>query len=61
MLKKFEGHELVAVQAELERTAREIRGTVVPQDDLEATQKRNRKLLRISQALTILQAARSRR
>jgi hypothetical protein len=60
MLKKFEGHELVAVQTELERTAREIRGTLVPQDDLDATQKRNRKLLRISQAITVLQAFRIR-
>lgn len=58
MLKKYEAHELVALQAELDRSAREIRGTIVAQDDLEGSQKRNRKLLRISQALTVIQAYR---
>ncbi|MCL4810390.1 MAG: hypothetical protein KJ062_21725 [Thermoanaerobaculia bacterium] len=60
MLKKYEPHELVALQTELDRAAREIRGTVVPQDDLEASQKKNRKLLRISQAMTVLNASRTR-
>jgi hypothetical protein len=60
MLKKFEGHELIAVQTELERSAREIRGTVVPQDDIDGAQKKNRKLLRVSQAITVLQAFRIR-
>lgn len=58
MLKKYEAHELVALQAELDRSAREIRGTIVAQDDLDGSQKRNRKLLRISQALTVIQAYR---
>ena len=58
MLRKYEAHELVALQAELDRSAREIRGTIVAQDDLEGSQKRNRKLLRISQALTVIQAYR---
>lgn len=61
MLKKFAPHELAALQTELERSAREIRATVVAQDDLEASQKRNRRLLRVSQALTVLQASRTRR
>jgi hypothetical protein len=60
-LRKYEPHELLALQTELDRAAREIRGTVVPQDDADASQKKNRKLLRISQALTIIQAARTRR
>lgn len=60
MLKKYEAHELVALQAELDRSAREIRGTVIPPDDADANQKRNRKLLRISQALTVIQAYRIR-
>ena len=60
MLKKFEAHELVALQAELERSARETRGTIVPQDDADASQKKNRRLLRISQSLTVLQAFRIR-
>jgi hypothetical protein len=60
MLKKYEAHELVALQAELDRSAREIRGTVIPPDDADASQKKNRKLLRISQALTIIQAFRIR-
>ena len=58
MLRKYEAHELVALQAELDRSAREIRGTIVAQDDLDGSQKRNRKLLRISQALTVIQAYR---
>ena len=61
MLRKYEPHELVSLGSELEKVARELRGTVVPQDDLEGNQKKNRKLLRISQALTVLQAARTRR
>ncbi len=61
MLRKYEMHELVALQAELDRAAREIRGTIVPQDDVDGAQKRNRKLLRISQALTVIQASRTRR
>jgi hypothetical protein len=60
MLKKFEAHELVALQAELEKAARETRSTVVPQDDADASQKKNRKLLRISQSLTVIQAFRIR-
>ena len=60
MLKKFEAHELVALQAELDRASRETRSTVIPQDDAEASQKKNRKLLRISQALTVIQAFRIR-
>lgn len=58
MLRKYETHELVALQAELDRSAREIRGTIIAQDDLEGSQKRNRKLLRISQAVTVIQAFR---
>ena len=61
MLRKYEPHELSSLQAELEKSARELRGTVVPADDVDGNQKKNRKLLRISQALTVLQAARSRR
>ncbi len=60
MLKKFLPQELVALQAELERAARETRGTIVAQDDADAGQKKNRRLLRISQALTVLQAFRIR-
>ncbi len=60
MLKKFEAHELVALQTELERAARETRSTVVPQDDADASQKKNRRLLRISQSLTVIQAFRIR-
>lgn len=60
MLKKYEAHELLALQTELEKTARETRSAIVPQDDVDASQKKNRKLLRISQALTVLQAFRIR-
>ena len=61
MLRKFESHELLAVATELDRAARELRGTVIAVDDVDANQKKNRKLLRISQALTVIQAARTRR
>ena len=54
LLKRYEPGELNALSAELDRVARDTRATVVPQDDNEGAQKRNRKLLRISQAVTVL-------
>lgn len=59
-LKRFEKHELEALQKELEKLSREVRSTVVPDSDNEAAQSRNRKLLRLSQATIVLQSYRSR-
>ncbi len=61
MLKKFSPGEITAVAAEIDRAMREARSQVIPVDDQDATQKRNRRLLRLSQAATILQTSRSRR
>jgi len=54
-LKKYERHEVDALAKELEKLARDLRSQAVPQDDAEASQTRNRKLLRLSQATVVLQ------
>ncbi|MGE5344429.1 MAG: hypothetical protein ACM3JH_00605 [Acidithiobacillales bacterium] len=59
-LKKYESHELDALQKEIERLSRELRGQVVPQEETEAIQARHRKLLRLSQATSVIQAWRAR-
>jgi hypothetical protein len=60
VLKRYEAHELAALGAELERLSRETRAAVVPPDDADAAQKKNRKLLRLSQAQNVLSTAKSR-
>jgi hypothetical protein len=59
-LKKYQKHEVDALQKELEKLTRDMRSMIVPQDDAEAAQTRNRKLLRLNQATVVLQAWRSR-
>jgi hypothetical protein len=59
-LKKFQGPELDQLQRELERVARDTRSTIVPENDPEKAQAKNRKLLRLSQATTVLNSYRSR-
>lgn len=59
-LKKYEGHELDALQKEIEKLARDLRGQVVPQEETEAIQLKNRKLLRLSQATAVMQGWRAR-
>jgi len=59
-LKKYAGHELDSLQKELERLSRDLRGQLIPQDETEAIQLKNRKLLRLSQATMVIQAWRSR-
>jgi UV DNA damage repair endonuclease len=59
-LKKFEKHELDALQKELDKLSREVRSSIVPENDNEAAQTKNRKLLRISQATIVLNGYRSR-
>jgi hypothetical protein len=59
-LKKYERHEVDALAKELEKVMRDTRAQVVPQDDAEASQARNRKLLRLSQATVVLNSWRIR-
>ena len=59
-LKRLVPAELSALQLELEKATRETRCAVVAADDVEAAQKRSRRLLRISQATVVLQSYRSR-
>jgi len=60
LLKKFPPGEMASLQTELERAARELRSQVLPADDSDGVQKRNRKLQRISQAALVLSSYRSR-
>lgn len=59
-LKRFEKHELEALQKEIEKVTRDTRSTIVPENDNDAAQARNRKLLRLNQATIVLQSYRSR-
>lgn len=59
ILRRYQLHEVDSLQKELEKAARELRGTVVQPEDMEAFQAKNRKLLRISQATIVLQNHRS--
>jgi hypothetical protein len=59
-LKKYEKHEVDALAKELEKLTRDLRAQIVPQDDAEASQTKNRKLLRLSQANVVLQSWRVR-
>jgi hypothetical protein len=59
-LKKYEKHEIDALAKELEKVVRDTRSQVVPQDDAEASQTKNRKLLRLSQANVVLNSWRIR-
>lgn len=58
-LKKYQGSELDALQRELERLTRDLRGQLIPQDATEAIQLKNRKLLRLSQAAMVIQSWRA--
>ncbi|HKC23845.1 MAG TPA: hypothetical protein VKF32_03840 [Thermoanaerobaculia bacterium] len=59
-LKKFQPHELDQLQRELERVLRDTRTTIVPESDADKAQAKNRRLLRLSQATTVLNSYRSR-
>lgn len=60
VLKRYLSPELDALQKEIEKLTRDTRSQVVPQDDADAAQARNRRLLRLSQAAVVLQSYRSR-
>jgi hypothetical protein len=59
-LKKYERHEVDALAKELEKLSRDLRSQIVPPDDAEANQTKNRKLLRLSQATVVLNSWRIR-
>ncbi len=54
LLKKFTDMELVQLRQQLEKVQKEIRAEQPPQNDVQAIQKRGRKISRISSALLIL-------
>jgi hypothetical protein len=58
--KKFQPADFKVFAFELDRLLREIRGTIVPTGDVEATQKRHRRMQRLQQALTIANNVRAR-
>jgi hypothetical protein len=58
--KKFQASDFQQFGFEADKLLREIRGTVVPTGDVEATQKRQRRMQRLQQAMTIAQNVRSR-
>ena len=58
--KKFLAGEFQQFGFEADKLLREVRSTVVPVGDVEATQKRHRKMQRLHQAMTIANNTRSR-
>ncbi len=58
--KKFQPPDFQQFGFEIDKLLREIRGNVPPTGDVEATQKRHRKMQRLQQALTIANNVRSR-
>ena len=59
--KIYKPHEIAEFLFETDRLLREIRGAQAPTGDVEAVQKRLRKMQRLQQALTIANAVRSRK
>ena len=58
--KKFQAGEFQQFGFEADKLLREVRAFVVPAGDVEATQKRHRKMQRLQQAMTIANNTRSR-
>jgi hypothetical protein len=58
--KKFQAADFQTFGFELDKLLREIRGNVPPTGDVDATQKRHRRLQRLQQALTIANNVRAR-
>jgi hypothetical protein len=56
--KKYQPADLQALLAEVEKLVREIRGVMPPADDMDALQRKNRKLQRLNQTQTIVNAFR---
>jgi hypothetical protein len=60
-LKRLTDPELDLLQFELERILRDLRGSVVPQEETQAAQLKNRKLARVVGALQQIGATKMRR
>jgi hypothetical protein len=60
ILKKFSAVELGQLRQQLEKVQREVRAEQPPLDDIQAIQKRGRKISRISSALLVLDTLRQR-
>jgi len=60
-LKRLTDMEMDQLQFEVERKLRDLRGEVVPQDNMPLIQARNRKLMRLSGAVQQIQATRAKR
>jgi hypothetical protein len=60
ILKKFTAVELSQLRQQLEKVQREVRAEQPPLDDIQAIQKRGRKISRISSALLVLDTLRQR-
>ncbi len=58
--KQYKPQELTDFQMEADRLLREVRGNQPEVTDTEATQKRQRRMQRLQQAITIVNAVRSR-
>ncbi len=57
--KKFQPPDIQSFLAELDKHTREIRGVMPAPDDLDALQRKNRKLQRLNQAQTIVHSFRA--
>jgi len=60
LLKKFTAAELAQLRHHLEKVQKEVRAEQPPPDDIQAIQKRGRKISRISSALLVLEGLRRR-
>ncbi|HEV8336061.1 MAG TPA: hypothetical protein VGR67_06595 [Candidatus Polarisedimenticolia bacterium] len=60
LLKKFTPVELAQLRQQLEKVQKEIRSEQPAQDDVQAIQKRGRKISRVSSALLVLDTLRKR-
>jgi len=58
--KKFQPGDIQSFLTELDKLIREIRSVMTPPDDMDALQRKNRKLQRLNQAQTIVGAFRLR-
>ena len=60
LLKKFTAPELAQLRQQLEKVQKEVRAEQPPLDDIQAIQKRGRKISRISSAMLVLDSLRKR-
>ncbi len=60
LLKKFSDAELAQLRHQLQRVQKDVRAEQPPLDDIQAIQKRGRKISRINSALLVLETLRKR-